>query len=120
MPRSFSNKWHSETQVSGRLGMSGGRSLDMPRTPYRASEGNTLNNPPCPITPTLRSSVHLLISSIDYNVFIVIQCHLKDFSVLHDKIFGIVLPTYYSFCRQHCHTYLEIYERVPQQYFHQR
>ena len=28
----------------------------MPRTPYRASEGNALNNPPCPITPTLTSS----------------------------------------------------------------
>ena len=26
-------------QVSGRLGMSGGYPLDMPRTPYRASEG---------------------------------------------------------------------------------
>ena len=24
--------------------------LDMPRTPYRMIEGNTLNNPPCPIT----------------------------------------------------------------------
>ena len=33
MPWCFSNKLNSETQVSGRLGMSGGRS------PYRASEG---------------------------------------------------------------------------------
>ena len=56
MSRSFSIKLYSETQVSGRLGMSGGRSLDMPRTPYRASGGNALNNPPCPITPTLTSS----------------------------------------------------------------
>ena len=39
MSRSFSNKLHSETQVSGRLGMSGGGPLDMPITPYRASEG---------------------------------------------------------------------------------
>ena len=30
--------------------------LDMPRTHYRASEGERLNNPPCPITPTLTSS----------------------------------------------------------------
>ena len=29
-------------------------------------------------------------------------------SVLHDKIFGIVLQTYYSICRRHCHTHLEI------------
>ena len=40
---------------------------------------NALNNPPCPITPTLTSSsVHLFISSINHNVFIVLQCHLKD------------------------------------------
>ena len=32
MPRSFSIKLHSESQVSGRLGMSGVDSLDMPRT----------------------------------------------------------------------------------------
>ena len=36
MPQSFSIKLHSETQVSGRLGVD---LLDMPRTPYRASEG---------------------------------------------------------------------------------
>ena len=39
MPQSFIIKLYSETQVSGRLGMSGGYPLDMPRTPYRASEG---------------------------------------------------------------------------------
>ena len=40
MPKSFIIKLYSETQVSGRLGMSGGiYPLDMPRTPYRASEG---------------------------------------------------------------------------------
>ena len=55
MPQCFSIKLHSETQVSGRLGLSGGRS-PMSRTPYRASEENALNNPPCPITPTLTSS----------------------------------------------------------------
>ena len=33
--------------------------VDMPRTPYRASEGNALNNPPCPITPTLTCDHHL-------------------------------------------------------------
>ena len=37
---SFSIKLHSETQVSGRLGLClGVNPLDMPRTPYRASEG---------------------------------------------------------------------------------
>ena len=52
MPQSFIIKLYSETQVSGRLGMSGGIS------PRRAKE-NALNNPPCPITPTLTlSSVH--------------------------------------------------------------
>ena len=39
MPWSFSIKLHSKTQVSGCLGMSGVDPLDMPRTPYRASEG---------------------------------------------------------------------------------
>ena len=36
MPWSFNIKLHSETQVSGRLGVD---PLDMPRTPDRASEG---------------------------------------------------------------------------------
>ena len=36
MPRNFSIKLHSETQVSSRLGVN---PLDMLRTPYRASEG---------------------------------------------------------------------------------
>ena len=35
MPMSFSIKLHSETQVSDRLGVD---PLDMPRTPYQASE----------------------------------------------------------------------------------
>ena len=39
MPRFFSIKLHSETQVSGLLGMSGVDPLDMPRTPYRATGG---------------------------------------------------------------------------------
>ena len=38
MPRSFSIELHMETQVSDRLGISVDP-LDMPRTPYRASEG---------------------------------------------------------------------------------
>ena len=77
MPRSFSIKLHSETQVSGRLGMSGGRSLDMPRTPYRASEGKRSQYPTMPITPTLIICTSFILS-IDYNVFIILQCHLKD------------------------------------------
>ena len=39
MPRRFSNKLHSKTQVSSRLGMSGVDPLEMPRTPYRAGKG---------------------------------------------------------------------------------
>ena len=73
MPQSFSIKLHSETRVSGRLGISGDISLDMSITPYQASEGIALNNPQCPITPTLTSSVHHFISSIDYNVFILLH-----------------------------------------------
>ena len=56
MPPSFSIKLHSETQVSGRLDMSGGRSPTYPEPPIRRAEENALNNPPCPITPTLTSS----------------------------------------------------------------
>ena len=57
MPRSFIIKLYSETQVSGRLGMSGGISPRHGPEPliWRAKE-NALNNPPCPITPTLTSS----------------------------------------------------------------
>ena len=36
MPQSFSIKLHSETQVSGHLGVD---PLDMPRIPYRVSKG---------------------------------------------------------------------------------
>ena len=39
MPRCFSIKLHSETQVSGVWACLGADPLDMPRTPYRASEG---------------------------------------------------------------------------------
>ena len=64
MPRGFSIKLHSETQVSDLLGMSRGRSLRHAQKP-RAKE-NALNNPPNPITPTLTlTSVHHFISSID-------------------------------------------------------
>ena len=67
----------------------------MPRIPYRASEGNTLNNPSCPITPPSRH--HLLhqrtgphtmpyhptltsasAPSKDCTIFNVLQCHLSD------------------------------------------
>ena len=53
--------------------------LDMPRTPYRASEGKRSQKPIMPYHP----HPHIIIctsfiSSIDYNVFIVLQCHLKD------------------------------------------
>ena len=72
MPLSFIIKLYSETQVSGRLGMSGGISPRHAQNPLSGERRkNALNNPPCPITPTLTSSpVHH--SSIDYNVFIVL------------------------------------------------
>ena len=54
MPRSFIIKLHSETQVSGRLGDLPPRHAQNPLS-GRAKE-NALNNPPCPITPTLTSS----------------------------------------------------------------
>ena len=48
MPRSFSIKLHSETQVSGR-----------PEPIIGRGKEKALNNLPCPITPTLTaSSVH--------------------------------------------------------------
>ena len=80
MPWSFSIKLHSEPKSLAVWASLGVAPLDMLRTPYRwRAKGNALNNPPCPITPTLTSSsVHHFISSIDYNVFIVSQCHLKD------------------------------------------
>ena len=56
MPQSFIIKLYSETQVSGRLGMSGGT---CPEPLIGRAKENALNNPPCPITPTLTSlSVH--------------------------------------------------------------
>ena len=39
MSRMIFIKLHSETQVTGRLACLGVDPLDMPRTPYRASEG---------------------------------------------------------------------------------
>ena len=79
MPRCFSIKLHSETQVSGHLGMSGGRSPRHAQNPLPGERRKTLS-----ITHhTLSPHPHIiictsLISSIDYNVFIVLQCHLKD------------------------------------------
>ena len=55
MPRSFNIKLHNETQVSGRLGMSGA-CLGVDSLDIRLAKENALNNPPCPITPILTSS----------------------------------------------------------------
>ena len=56
MPWSFSIKLHSEIQVCSRLGLD---PLDMPRTPYRASEGKRSQLPTMPYHTTLpSSSVH--------------------------------------------------------------
>ena len=43
MPRSFSIKLHSETQVSGRLGMSGGRSPRHAQNPLSGERRKTLS-----------------------------------------------------------------------------
>ena len=57
MPQSFSIKLHSETQVSGRLGMSAGKSHRHVQNPLSGERRKkTPNNPPCPITSTLTSS----------------------------------------------------------------
>ena len=57
MPRSFSIKLHSGTQVSRCLGMSGGRSPRHAQSPFSGERIKTpLNKTPCPITPTLTSS----------------------------------------------------------------
>ena len=57
MPLSFIIKLYSETQVSGRLGMSGGISPRHAQNPLSGERRKkALNNPPCPITPTLTSS----------------------------------------------------------------
>ena len=43
--------------ILARLGVN---PLDMPRTPYWASEGNTFKNPPCPITPPSRHHLYII------------------------------------------------------------
>ena len=76
MSWSFSIKLHSETQVSGRLGVD---PLDMPRTPYLASEGKRSQQLTMPYHPHPHIMICTpFISSIDYNAFIVLQSHLKD------------------------------------------
>ena len=75
MPRSFSIKLHSETQVFGRLGMSGGKS---PRHAQNPLSGER-RQPTMPYHPHPHITICTsFISSIDYNVFIVLQCHLND------------------------------------------
>ena len=72
---SFSIKLHSETQISRRLGVSGGRS------PRHAQNGKqrkkfSITHHALPPPP---SHYHLYIIHliIDYNIFIVLQCQLK-------------------------------------------
>ena len=79
MPQSFSIRLHSETQVSGRLGMFGGRSTRHGQNPLSGERRKTLSVTHHALSP----HPHIIIctsfiSSIDYNVFIVLQCHLKD------------------------------------------
>ena len=49
----FSIKLHGKTQVSGRLGLN---PWTCPEPIIGQAKENDLNNPPCPITPTLTSS----------------------------------------------------------------
>ena len=48
--------FEQEKRVSGRLGMPGVNSLDMPITPYQASEEKHSQQPTMPYHPTLTSS----------------------------------------------------------------
>ena len=86
MPRSFSIKLHSETQVSGRLGMSGGRSPRYAQNPLSGERRKTLLITHHALSPP-PSHHHLYIissKSMDYNVFIVLECHLTD--LLYRKV----------------------------------
>ena len=79
-PRSCSIELHSETQVSGRLGMSGGRSPRHAQNPLSDEQRKMLSithHAPSPHPHIIICTS--FISSIDYNVFIVLQCHRKDF-----------------------------------------
>ena len=85
MPRSFSIKLHSETQVSGRLGTSWGRSPRHAQNPLSGERRKTLaithhalSPPPYHPHPLIIICTSF-ISSSDYNVFIVLQCQLKDY-----------------------------------------
>ena len=79
MPQSFIIKLYSETQVSGRLGMSGGISPRHAQNPLSGERRKTLSITHHALSP----HPHIIIctsfiSLINYNVFIVLQCHLKD------------------------------------------
>ena len=57
MLRRVSIKLHSETQASDNLSMSMGKFLRHAQNALICQvKENALNNPPCPITPTLTSS----------------------------------------------------------------
>ena len=60
MPRSFSIKLHSETQVSGRLGMSGGRSTKQAQNPLSGERRKTLSTTHHTLSPP-PSHYHLYI-----------------------------------------------------------
>ena len=80
MLRSFSIKLHSKTsEVSGRLGMSAGKSPRHAQNPLSDEPRKMLSithHAPSPHSHIINCT--LFISSIDYNVFIVLQCHLND------------------------------------------
>ena len=81
MPRCFSIKLHSETQGSGRLVMSGGRSARHARNPLSGERRKTLSITHHALSPPPLHHHQIctsFISSNDYNVFIVLQCHLKN------------------------------------------
>ena len=78
-PLSLNIKLHSETKSPAVWACLGVDPPDMPRTPYQASEGKHSQTPTMPYHPHLHIIICTsFISSIDYNVFIVLQCHLKD------------------------------------------
>ena len=81
IPRSFSIKLHSETQVSGRLGMSRGRSPRHAQNPLSGEWRKTLSITHHALSPPPWHHHLYIIHLINWhliNVFIVSQCHLKD------------------------------------------
>ena len=107
MPQSFSIKLHSEIHVSGRLGMSRG----CPKPLIERAKDNALDNPPCPIIPSLTSSsVHCSSHQLTktflsyYNVTKKIICAEKSSKAMIYYYFYLIHLTMF-----HCHIVIALY-----------